>query len=91
MIGDEKEKLYSEADIFLLPTYYLGEGQPISIIEALSYGLPVISTNFRGIPEQIKNNENGILLERSDGKSIATAIETIISDISIYEKMSVNS
>ena len=58
--GDEKEKLYSEADIFLLPTYYLGEGQPISIIEALSYGLPVISTNFRGIPEQIKNNENGI-------------------------------
>ena len=51
----------SKADIFILMSR--NEGLPISIIEAMREGLPVISTNISGIPELIENGNNGILLE----------------------------
>jgi glycosyltransferase involved in cell wall biosynthesis len=88
-VGKDKHNLFSNANIFLLPTFYHGEGQPISIIEALSYGLPVISTRFRGIPEQITNNKNGILLKIINAKNITNGIEKIISSSSNYENMSI--
>ena len=40
----------------------LTEGQPLSILEALSYGMPVIATNVGGIPDIIVNKENGFLI-----------------------------
>ena len=86
--GINKKNLFLNTDIFLLPTHYNGEGQPISIIEALYYGLPVISTRFRGIPEQIDDKQNGILLEIPNAKNIVNAIEQIINSPENYEYMS---
>ena len=86
--GIEKQKLFREANIFLLPTNYSGEGQPISIIEALSYSVPVIATRFRGIPEQVEDGENGILIDSASPADIISAIENMTKASSIYEKMS---
>jgi len=38
--GERKEQLYREADLFLFPTQYLGENQPVNLIEAMAFGLP---------------------------------------------------
>ncbi len=86
--GNEKQKLFSETNIFLLPTNYSGEGQPISIIEALSYSVPVIATRFRGIPEQIEDGENGILIDSASPSDIIAAIEKMTKTSRVYEKMS---
>ncbi len=86
--GREKQDLLSGAHVFLLPTRYSGEGQPISIIEALSQGVPVVTTRFRGIPEQIEDGENGILLDLPTAKNIADAIEVIIHNRENYQCMS---
>lgn len=86
--GKEKQKLFREANIFLLPTNYSGEGQPISIIEALSYSVPVIATRFRGIPEQIDDGKNGILIDSASPSNIINAIEKITSSNATYENMS---
>ena len=86
--GNEKQKLFREANIFLLPTNYSGEGQPISIIEALSYSVPVIATRFRGIPEQIEDGKNGILIDSASPSNIINAIEKMTKSSKVYEKMS---
>ena len=62
--SDVREFL-KHADLFLLPSR--NEGLPMAIIEALGYGLPIISTNVGGIPELVKNNFNGWLINPSSG------------------------
>lgn len=52
----------SEYDVLVLPTYWHGEGYPGIILEALSLGIPVVSTNHRAIPEIIDDGSNGFLI-----------------------------
>jgi glycosyltransferase involved in cell wall biosynthesis len=52
----------TNSDVFVLPTYYR-EGIPRSILEALSIGMPIITTNTPGCKETVLRNENGILIE----------------------------
>jgi len=49
--GTEKDRALSEADAFCFPTLYLGENQPVNLIEAMAYGLPVVTTRWRSLPE----------------------------------------
>ena len=76
--GAEKEKLLNEASIYLLPSY--NEGMPISVLEAMAYGLPVISTNIGGIPELIDNDENGFLIEPGDINGITNSLIKLLED-----------
>lgn len=49
--GAEKDRVLREADVLCFPTYYAAEVIPTVIIDAMAYGLPVISTDWRGVPE----------------------------------------
>jgi glycosyltransferase involved in cell wall biosynthesis len=62
----KKKELLINADVFFLPSY--NEGMPISILEAISSGLPILSTNIAGIPDLVQNNVNGYLLNPGDVK-----------------------
>lgn len=61
-------------DVLLLPSYFDGEGYPGIIIEALSLGLPVITTQWKALPEVIEHMGNGLLVPIKDSKSLASAI-----------------
>ena len=54
---DKKVLLMNNCDILFLPSYI--EGVPICVLEAMSYGLPVVTTNIGGIPSLIENEKNG--------------------------------
>ena len=54
-------KLYQAADVFAFSTFY--EHHPFAVLEALSTGLPVVTTMVGGIPETIENGKNGFLVE----------------------------
>lgn len=71
--GDLKNKLLSECDVLILPSY--NEGLPISILEAMSYGKAIIATAVGGIPEIVRNNENGILIEPGNLVELKKSIE----------------
>ncbi|MCR9296233.1 MAG: glycosyltransferase family 4 protein [bacterium] len=60
--GDNKCKLLRDAHFLILPTVYPWEGQPISIIEAMASGTPVISTRHAGIPEEVDDGKSGWLM-----------------------------
>ena len=70
--GDEKIDLFSEASLFILPTNYNNEGQPVSIIEAISFGLPIISTQYRAIPDMLTEGLNGFFVDYSAPDHIIT-------------------
>lgn len=89
--GVTKDLLLQNCDIFILPTYYSTEAQPLSILEALSYGKIVISTNHRGIPDMVINGYNGLIVGKKSPKSIADAILKLVNDESLQKKMSLNS
>ncbi|TRX15848.1 glycosyltransferase family 4 protein [Flavobacterium franklandianum] len=76
--GALKNKLFNEADVYILPSY--NEGLPISILEAMTYGLPVISTNVGGIPEIITNGINGCVINPGDREAIYASLRFFIDN-----------
>lgn len=73
-------------DTLLLPTYYEGEGYPGVILEAYSAGIPVISTNWRAIPE-IVDESSGFLIEPRDSKSLALSMKKLIDNDYLYRQL----
>jgi glycosyltransferase involved in cell wall biosynthesis len=78
-VGLEKQKLFHESHIFVLPSQYKTEAQPIVIIEALASGCAVITTNVGEIPTTISSN-TAVLLEQCTAEGISDAIEQLITD-----------
>lgn len=67
-----------KADLFLLITNW--EGLPISILEAMSYKLPIIASDVAGVKEEVLNGVNGFLVPRKDSISITSAISTFYNN-----------
>lgn len=65
------------------------EGNPISILEAISIGLPVIAPNVGGIPDIIENNVNGLLYEINNENQLLHAMRTITEPV-LYEEIKTN-
>ena len=84
----EKIKILKSSKIFILPSY--AEGQPLSILEAMATGLPIISSTVGSIPEIIKNGINGFLVEPGDINGIVQFVENLYSDKDIRTQISVN-
>lgn len=83
--GHAKEELFRKATVFVLPSY--NEGLPISILEAMSYGMPVIATDVGGIPELVKNGESGLLIKAGDIAVLRDAMERFIQDRQLAQRM----
>jgi len=63
------------------------EGMPVSIMEAMAFGLPVVSTRHSGIPEQVINQRTGFLVDQYDFEGMSKSIIKLISDSKLREKM----
>lgn len=77
--GDAKKELLRVSDVFVLPTYYPNEGQPISIIEAMGNGLTIISTSHAGIPDIVKR-DNGFLVESKSPPAIEQKLKFLMGN-----------
>ena len=73
MNGKKKQELFKKANLFIFPTRYKNEAFPLSILEALSYGVPVIATDEGSIP-YILDEKSGIIL--NDVKYFVQALES---------------
>jgi glycosyltransferase involved in cell wall biosynthesis len=78
-VADSKKNHFLEiSDILILPSY--NEGLPISILEAMSYGMPIIASNVGGIPEVVTNMWNGRIVTPGNIDQIYDAIEFYIKN-----------
>jgi glycosyltransferase involved in cell wall biosynthesis len=76
--GDEKLTFFHKADIFVYPSY--DEGMPMAIIEAMASGLPIIATNVGGIPDLVKDEVNGLLVEPGRPDQISAALKRLCTE-----------
>lgn len=86
--GDAKWDLYRQASLFFFPSYYESENFPLVLIEAMAFGLPVVATRWRGIPEMVNDGETGILCEINSPGQFADALERMMTDNDFYGVMS---
>ena len=75
---DAVRRLYLEADLFLLPTTYPIEAQPLTIVEALSASTPVLATRHASIPEMIEDGTSGLLVA-PEAAPLADAVQRAIA------------
>ncbi len=68
-------RLYLDADVFLLPTYYPTEAQPLTVIEALNAGTPVVVTAHASLPEMVQDGIEGHVVPKRDPAAVAAAVE----------------
>ncbi len=78
-------RLYQAADVFAFSTFY--ENLPFAVLEALSTGLPVVTTNVGGIPEMIENGENGFLVQPFNSHELSDRILYYLEHPSAASKM----
>ena len=83
------EKYYSVSDMFIMASE--NEGMPLSIIEAMSCGVPVVAVNRGGMPEIVSDGDTGYIAEYGDIKDIAEKCMKIASDEGAQRKMGRNS
>jgi glycosyltransferase involved in cell wall biosynthesis len=79
--SEQRDKLLASADAFILPSY--NEGLPMSMLESMAWGLPVIVTPVGGIPEVIIDHQNGLLVEPGVQEQLVTAMQSLIRDESL--------
>jgi glycosyltransferase involved in cell wall biosynthesis len=77
--GKEKIDIFTQHDIYCFPTYH-GEGMPTSVLEAMAFGMPVITRPMGGIIDFFENGKMGYLSKTTNPEEIADNIETIIGD-----------
>ncbi len=70
--------LLAASDFFVLPS--LTEGTPLSVLEAMMQGLPIVASDVGGLPELVVNGSEGILLPPGDPQGVASAIDTLWRD-----------
>lgn len=75
---EKKTKLLNISDVYILPSYI--EGVPISILEAESYKLPVITTNVGGIPSIVKDKKTGLFVTPGNKSEIFNAISMLMNN-----------
>ncbi|QMW04587.1 glycosyltransferase family 4 protein [Spirosoma foliorum] len=84
--GANKDALFRRASIFCLPSY--AEGLPMAVLDAFSYGLPIITTPVGGIPDFLENGKNALIFSPGDINSLANCINTCIIDDSLRFNLS---
>ncbi|MEM7716209.1 MAG: glycosyltransferase family 4 protein [Cyanobacteria bacterium P01_A01_bin.68] len=86
-LGDRRNipELLAKSQIFILATHY--EGLPISILEAMRAGLPVVATSVNGIPEEIENKKTGLLVPTQDVQALANELSNLIESPDICQQM----
>lgn len=79
-------ELMQSSDLYLNVSLY--EGMPLTLLEAMASGLPIVATDVPGNRELVEDGANGTKAPLGDAEAIARAIETVLSDSDLYERLS---
>ncbi|HXV64076.1 MAG TPA: glycosyltransferase family 4 protein [Vicinamibacteria bacterium] len=86
--GPAKYAFFRSNSIFVLPSH--GEGMPIAILEAMAAGLPIVASAVGGVPDLIRDGEEGLLLRRIDAPSIVEAVTKLRCSKALCETLGAN-
>lgn len=84
--GEDKGRIFAESDIFCFPSFYARETFGLVVAEAMSYGLPVVTTRWKGIPEVTEDGVCGHLVEINDPKNLAASLCELLDDEALRQR-----
>jgi glycosyltransferase involved in cell wall biosynthesis len=87
LIGEEKYRCFNRADIYCYPTFYGPESFGLSLLEAMQFSLPVVATEWRGVPSVIRDEVNGFLVPIKDSAALADKLERLIKNPQLRKAM----
>ncbi len=87
LYGRDKEDMLQRVQAMVFPTFYHNECFPFVILEAMKYGLPVISTEEGAIPDMVIHGENGLLVEKRNSKALAAAMQQLAENPELAAQM----
>lgn len=88
LMGDKKDEAFRSADIFVLPSYT--EGFSMACLEAMAWGLPIVTTPVGALQEVIKPGINGLLTPVGDAGKLAEKLEKLIENEGLRKEMATN-
>jgi glycosyltransferase involved in cell wall biosynthesis len=83
--GDALDRVYRSADVFVLPSYR--EGFPLSVMEAMGYGLPVVTTPIRGCVDHLVPDVNALFVPPRDPEALAERLLQLLDDDALRRRM----
>jgi glycosyltransferase involved in cell wall biosynthesis len=82
---DDIPDILAAGDIFAMPS--LSEGLPLALVEAMSFGLPVVVTRVGGVPEVVTDDVEALLVPPSDAGALASALRTLLDDADLRRRL----
>jgi len=86
-MGEVKLQDFRDTDIFCFPSHYEAEVNPVVLIEALEFSIPIVTTRWRGIPLIVQDEVNGLLIEPKDPQAMADAVERLVNDPELRNRL----
>jgi glycosyltransferase involved in cell wall biosynthesis len=87
LLGEAKVKAFVDADIFCFPSHYSAESSPVVLTEAMSYQLPIVTTNWRGIPDVVGGSGGAFIVEPKRPDQVAECLEHLLLDSQLRTAM----
>ena len=85
---NDVQPYYAAADVMVLPSH--SEGSPYVLLEAMAANLPIVATAVGGVPEMVEDQKSALLVPSGDPKSMAVAIDRILSEPEIASRLTAN-
>jgi glycosyltransferase involved in cell wall biosynthesis len=85
---DQRNQLLAESDVFFLPSY--NEGLPVAMLEAMSWGLPVVVTPVGGVTDIVTHGKNGLLINPGNVSQLSQAMQMLIEKEPVRLRMGMN-
>lgn len=85
--GEDKLRFFRQANVFVFPTYYYNECFPLVLLEAMQWGLPLVSSDEGGIPDIVQDEVNGFITERENVAALADALGVLIANPTLCLQM----
>jgi len=86
--GNDKLNDFRAADVFCFPSHFEAESFPVVLMEATQFGLPIVATNWRGIPLMVDEGRNGFLVPIQSPALVADRLEQLARDPQLRQRMS---
>jgi glycosyltransferase involved in cell wall biosynthesis len=84
-VRSDVPELLNAADVFVLSSDW--EGNPLSVMEAMAAGTPVVSTAVGGVPELIEEGESGLLVPPGDARALGGAMQYMLKNAEVRTSM----
>lgn len=87
VVGEAKDRLLAEATVFTLPSH--AEAMPMSVLEAMAAGVPVVASSVGGVPWALDEGRAGVLVPPSNVEALAAALDRLLADAAERKRLAV--